>query len=389
MTAARDYLKKISKFSLKLLAPLTTQKVYSLIVNEGVKLVDGEYGIIVMRRGNHFEKVYTNYPISYYSRTRQKAYAYQAYKSKQALIVPVSKTKKAHPELKTLGIRYTIHVPLSYKNQAIGVLIINSKSGEDINRSELVFLRLFGSMASLAIRKAQLHEETKNALELRDHFIAMAAHELRTPMTSVSGYIQLLYAKLANVNTTESKWIEQLLHESERLQNLINELLVISQIKTGKLHYFLKACNLREVMSIVMKIAKFSYPNREVIIEDKLNDLSDKVIADYDKLLQVFTNLVENAFKYSSDSSPVKIVLDFKSPDFVILVKDEGIGIPQEELKKIFEGYWQGSGHRKEGMGLGLFLVKDILTRLKGDIKVRSTVGRGTTMEVNLPKANI
>lgn len=385
----KNTLEKISKFSLKLLVPLTAQESYSLIINEVSKLVGGEYGTIVMREGKQLTRVYTSSPIAYNSNVRQRAYSYRAYKHSKVLVVPVSKTSKAHPELKTLGIRYTIHIPLSYKNQSIGVIIINSKNEKMPGRSELVALKLFGSMASLAIRKTQLYDETKNALALRDHFISMAAHELRTPLTSVNGYIQLLYSKLANSNTAESRWIEQLSHECQRLENLVNELLEINRIKSGKLNYYLRICSLREAFDSVKKAVGFSCPDRKIIIEDRLDGLSDKIIADQNKILQVFINLIENAIKYSPDGSSIRVTLSFKDPDFIILVKDEGIGIPKKEFSKIFEGYQQGSGHTKEGMGIGLFLVKDILTRLYGSIKVRSKVGKGTTMEVRLPKANL
>lgn len=384
----QNILKKISRFGLKLLVPLTAQESYTLIVSEGCKLIQGEYGSIMLREGSEFKRVYTNSPISYHSRVRQRAYSYRAYVQRRIFVVPASKTVKAHPELKVLGIKYSVHIPLSYKNQSIGVLIINSKNDAP-SKSDLENLKLFGSMASLAIRKTQLYDETKAALEARDHFISMASHELRTPLTSVSGYIQLLRSKLAKNGGSEGRWIEQLYQESQRMENLVKELLEINRIKEGKLNYFLRLCSLREVLENVKKIMGFSFPDKEIIIENKLNNLPDKVIADQDKLLQIFTNLVENAIKYSSENTPVWIVLSSKNNDFVVYIKDEGIGIPKKELKKIFEGYQQGSGHNKEGMGLGLFLVKNILTKLYGSIKVRSKVDKGTTMEVRLPKAKI
>lgn len=386
----KDNLGEISKFSLKLLVPLTAQETYLLIVKEVLKLVDGEFGSIALKDGKQFRRIYTNSSIPLYSKIRQRGHTFRAYLSRKPILAPVAESIKIHPELKDLGIKATIHIPLSYKNQSIGALVVGIKNEHKFSKQELDTLKLFGSMASLAIKKTQLAEETKNAVELRDHFIAMAAHELRTPLTSVSGYIQLLYSKLANSETVESRWIEQLQKESERLKNLVNELLEINRIKSGKFNYYLRVCSLKEILESVLKIFSFSSPDKKLIIEDKLpKDLSDKIIADRDKILQVFTNLVENAIKYSSESSPVKIVLGFKEPDFVILVKDEGIGIPKKEFKKIFEGYQQGSGHNKEGIGIGLFLAKNILEKLYGDIKVHSKVGGGTIMEVRLPRANI
>jgi len=384
----KNILAKISRFSLKLLVPLTAQESYALIVAEGVKLIEGDYGSIMIRDGNEFKRVYTTSPILYHSRVRQKAYSYRAYVQKKIFIVPTAKTVRAHPELKVLGMKYSIHIPLSYKNESIGVLIINSRNKAP-TKQELENLKLFGSMASLAIRKTQLYEETKNALETRDHFISMASHELRTPLTSVSGYIQLLRTKLAKNKGSEGRWIEQLYQESQRLENLVKELLEINRIKEGKLNYFLKICSLRETLLQVKKIIGFSFPDKEIILEDKINGLADNVIADQDKILQVFINLVENAIKYSSETTPVRMILDSEKYVFVVHIKDEGIGISKKEYKKIFEEYQQVKDHNKEGLGFGLFLVKNILTKLNGSIKVRSKVGKGTTMEVRLPKASI
>lgn len=385
----KNPLEKISKFVLKLLAPLTAQETYSIIVKEAVKLVEGEYGHIIMRDGKQFKRVFTTSPMPDYSPVRQRANSFKAYTQKMVLVVPVAKAVKAHPELAELGIKRTILIPLSYKNQSLGVLIVASKNETVFNKHELTILRLFGSMSSLAIRKTQLYDETKVSLKDRDHFISMAAHEFRTPLTSVSGYVQLLYSKLANADTSESRWVEQLHQESQRLQNLVSELLEINRIRSGEFNYFLQVCNLRELLENVKKITRFFAPDREIIIEDRLQDLPANFIADHNKIIQVFTNLIENAVKYSSNKFPIRIILQFKDPDFVILIKDQGIGIPKKEFEKIFEGYKQGSGHHREGMGLGLFLVKNILTRLNGSIKVHSRVGIGTTMEIKLPKADI
>lgn len=385
----KNPLEKISKFALKLLVPLTVQETNCLVVNEAVKLVCGEYGHIIMKENKKFKRVYSTSPIFYDSPPRQRANTYRAYTQKQVLVVPSSKAVKAHPELAKMNIKTTIIIPLSYKNASVGVLVVNSKEEVMLGKHDITVLKLFGSMVSVAIRKAQLYEETKNSLEARDHFISMAAHELRTPLTSVGGYVQLLYSKLAGANTAESRWIEQLYEESQRLQSLVNELLEVNRIRSGYFNYFLKECNLRDVVENIRKDVRFTSPEREIIIEDLLGNDPGIVIADYDKLMRMFINLVENAIKYSENHCPVTIVLKDKDPDYAILIKDQGIGIPRKEFDRIFEGYKQGSGHSKEGMGLGLYLVRNILPRLNGSIKVHSKTGKGTTMEVRLPKASL
>jgi len=124
---------------------------------------------------------------------------------------------------------------------------------------EVNILKLFSSVASLAVIKMRLLNETQKALETRDLFISMAAHEFRTPLTTISGYTQLLYTKLAGANTSESRWIEELIWETSRLTILVNELLAANRIKSGKLQYIWKECSLKEVISRAILAFRFTH----------------------------------------------------------------------------------------------------------------------------------
>ncbi len=99
-------------------------------------------------------------------------------------------------------------------------------------------------------------------------------------------------------------------------------------------------------------------------------------------------NLVENGLKYSPPDSEIIISLSFKSPCFILKVKDRGTGIASKDLNRVFEGFYRGENSQQEGMGLGLFLAKNIIERHRGDIKIHSKLNKGTTVEVRLPKAS-
>lgn len=385
-----EVLEKINRSSLRFLQTLTPEATYQTIIEEAIKLVNGDEGYLALAESGKLNIKYAYLPNLGNVIMRKRGYSYTSFSQKKAFVTYIEDFKSVHPEMTKAGIQSTIFIPLSNRGVSIGVMnIMSHRRMKRFSQKELSILKLFGSLASLAIHKTQLYSETKVALEMRDHFIAMAAHELKTPLTSVSGYIQLLHDKLVSTKTTESRWIEQLYNESQRLKNLVNELLAINQIKSGKLSYFMKVCSLREILKSTKRTAELTFPHRKLTFEDKLNGLSDLTIGDHDKIMQMLTNLIENAVKFSSHRSSIKIVLDFKKPNFIVSVEDQGIGIPKNEVKKIFQEYQKGSRHDREGMGIGLFLVKDILTRLHGNIKVRSKVGKGTIMEVRLPKANI
>jgi signal transduction histidine kinase len=379
-------LEKIYTSGLKLLEPLTLESTYETIVKEAIKLVGASYGSLTVPQDGEFKQVYSTLPVSV-SR-RKKGFTYKAFQQRKIIIVEADQEPgflDIYPNYKDLGIKSIVLIPLFYRKQAIGVLAVNSIKRAHFTKEYLSMLQLFGSLATLAIRKNQLYEETKKALETRDLFISMAAHELRTPLTAVHGYVQLLKHKFHGQDSVEGRWVEQMYWESVRLTNLINELLEINRIRSGELHYILKECSLKEITERVRNSFQFSFPQRNLIIEDQLKEGQDLVIGDYDKILQVFTNLINNAVKFSPESTPIILSLKSNHREINIQVKDQGLGIDKRDLPYIFDDFQRGKGHNKEGMGLGLFLVRDIVSRLHGDVRVRSKINRGTTFEVTLP----
>lgn len=377
----------INQISLKFLEPLSLKKTYETTVSEARRLVDAQYGSILLENKGLFERVYTSSPKFYKIKARKKGFTYRAFKTQRAFTVDVSKTEKIHPRLKKIGIKSSIFIPLVYHEKPIGVLSLASLNKEQFTQKKLEILKLFGSMASLAIRKAQLHNEMQNAIEARDYFISMAAHELRTPLTTINGYVQLLCKKLCKENLPQSRWAEQLLWETNRLTQLINELLEVNRIKTGNLNYLFKEYSGRKLIEKSISNFKFAYPNRKIIYSEKLNKGLDTIIGDPDKLEQVFDNLLENAAKFSCASEEIKVTLKFKSRFLVVTIKDNGGGIPQDELLKILSGsYRRSAKNQEDGMGLGLFLAKNIIKVHRGVLDIKSKINGGTTVEVMLPR---
>lgn len=384
-----EILEKIYKAGLKFLVPLNPKEVHALIVEEALELVGGEFGSILLEQDGELHRVYASAPSLYKIKPRKRGYTYGVFKTRKPIILSSKEIAKVHPEIKQTQAQADIIVPLSYRHKSIGVLSILSSKRDRFTSRELNILKLFGQMASLAIRKSQLYDETRQALETRDLFISMAAHELRTPLTSINGYVQLLYSKLAGGDNVESRWIEQLYWESVRLTNLVSELLEINRIKSGQLNYQFKECSLREVIKRALVDLKFAHPKRRVVFEDRLNSYSDRVIGDFNKLLQMISNILENAIKFSSASSRVFLTLKGKSQALIVEVKDQGKGISEEEMGKVFEGFYRGKDTQTEGMGIGLFLAKNIVIRHHGTINLRSKPNKGTTVNIRLPRAKL
>lgn len=375
----------IYKASLKFLEPLNAKDTLSTIVHEAVKLVDGDYGSILLMHNKELVRVYASAAIAYQTKIRPNGNTYTCFRTGKPVLDSIKKMQEAHPELKSAGICSTIFIPLTNKGKSVGVLTVNSKKNKEFSYYQLHILQLFGSMASLAIRKTQLYDEIKKALEVRDMFISMASHELRTPITTISGYVQLLQTKMKNEKGITKIWMDELGRELERLTLLVKELLEINRIKSGNLQYNFKESNITEIVNRAVKTIEFGHPDKRIQLENKLDE-DDVVIGDYDKLLQVVNNILENAAKYSGDNKDIKLVLSKRNNQLRIVVKDQGIGIPEKELPDIFKGYVQGKNHNREGLGLGLFLTKSIIEKHLGTIKIKSLENKGTTVEISLPR---
>lgn len=381
-----EILEKINKSGLKLLGTMTPEETYAEIVNEAMHLVDAEYGSIILKINDKLERVYASHPFYYKIKMRKEGNVESAFRDNKLVVNSANKVGKVHPIVKKMGVQSVILIPLSYHGESIGMLSLHSLKKEHFNQKEVNILRLFGSMASLAIKKSQLYSETKKALEIRDMFISMAAHELRTPITSISGYIQLLYGKLANREGVEGKWIRELNEENKRLTALVKELLEVNRLKTGQIQFMWQECGLEGLLVEAIGEAKQLNSDRTITFENKASDSDDKIIGDGNKLIHVFLNIIDNALKYSPKTEPVNVILTKKASEFIVAIKDYGKGIDKEDLPHIFDGHHKGSGG-DEGFGIGLFFVESVIRQHRGDINVKSKPKKGTTFEVKLPRA--
>lgn len=387
--AVNGILDKLHQSSLKLLAPLDLSSTYSVIVNEAINLVKAQTGSILLMENGQLVRVYSSSPGLYKVRPRKRGYLYKVFKSGEPTILSFKNIEKVHPETKALRASSDIIIPLSYKDQSIGVMTIQSNKDELFRKNELDIMKLFGGLASLTIIKNQLYSDMAQMLQKKDSFISMASHELRTPLTSVNGYVQLLHTRLSGQDTPEGRWVVELLRECKRLSSLVGELLEVNRIRSGILNYELQQCDLRFILNRSLDNFKFAYPNRQVEFVDRsLADLS-VMVGDIQKLTQVFDNLLQNAAKFSPHDSVIYISLEVKKNSLLVTVEDQGRGISKEDLPRIFEGYYVGKNHRIEGMGLGLYLVKDIVEFHRGEVKARSKEGRGTKIKIKLPRLNL
>ena len=223
-----------------------------------------------------------------------------------------------------------------------------------------------------------------NRVELmRSQFVANVSHELKTPLTSIKGFAETL--KFVKDEETREKFLDIIDKEAERLSRLINDILVLSNIESNlvaDMDEFEPGSVIEEVLNIMRKIAI----NKNIKLEFK-NDNSEYILGDKDKFYQLGLNLIENAIKYSKDIAGLVEVFSYSKDGYYCLtVKDNGIGIPKEDISRIFERFYRVDKSRKKGgTGLGLAIVKHIVITFNGEINVKSELGEGTTFEVKIP----
>jgi signal transduction histidine kinase len=381
-----NILVNINKAAIKFLAPLAPVETYKIIVKEAIKLVGADYGSILLEQEGSLKRVYASIKMAYTTQNRKKGNTFKSFSEQKVIVAPIKELGPLHPELTKFGVKWTIFIPLSYQKKSIGVLTINTRKEEKLDKRQFNALKLYGTLASLAIINTRALAETNKALETRDLFIALASHELKTPLTSINGYVQLLQKKANTTQLLPLPIIDNLVRETNRLTNLIKELLEINQVRSGSFHFSFIECNFAELIKQALTTFAIVSPSRIIRFKNTIRSTSDLIIGDPDKIIQVTLNLLHNAAKFSPASTEITVTLKEDKNYFIFTIQDQGKGISQVDLPHIFKDFYKGNDHTKEGMGLGLFLTKHIIDSHKGLIKVRSQENKGTIIEYKLPK---
>jgi PAS domain S-box-containing protein len=235
--------------------------------------------------------------------------------------------------------------------------------------------------------------EIKKLEQRKDDFIKMASHELKTPITSINGYVQLLLniydesddRRLHLSKTTVKSSLTTISKQVAKLTRLVSELLDLSKIESGKLELHKTKFDLADVVEETVQDVRHTTAKHAIIVQ---NDFEGKVFADKDRIAQVLLNLLTNAIKYSPNSDHIEVVVEGDHNFATIKVKDHGIGIDKKDQHKIFERFYRVEGKSEQtfpGFGIGLFIASEIIHRHQGTIAVESEKGKGSVFTVTLP----
>ena len=275
---------------------------------------------------------------------------------------------------------------LNIISQSMGLAIENAKSYEQIKDfNEILRQRIAEATQELRVKNAMLKKLDK----AKDEFVSMASHQLRTPLTSVKGYISMVIDGDAGKITDQQKLLlDEAFTSSEKMVNLVNDFLNVSRIQTGKFTLEKTPVDLAKLVDEEVKGLVQSATKRQIKLDYKMPTGVPDLNVDAGKIRQVVMNYIDNAIYYSNPDSTIKIELAVDGDEVVLTVKDTGIGVPVSEQAGLFTKFYRASNAKKQrpdGTGVGLYLAKKIITAHDGKIVFSTIEGKGSTFGFRLP----
>jgi PAS domain S-box-containing protein len=277
----------------------------------------------------------------------------------------------------------TIRVTKDGREVAISLSVspILDETGKVIGASKIA--RDISEHRAIQQERDRLYEQAKALNDKKDEFIGLASHELKTPLTSISGYLHIL-----NMITTDDRsksFVGKTLQQVNKLTALVSDLLDVSKIEAGKLKLAKRPFELRDVVDDVIELMAHGNHKYQIELETDVDKLM--VNGDAQRIEQVIINFITNAIRYSPGQSKVIVYLQHEADMVKIGVRDFGIGIARDKLKDVFGRFYRvdDEGSTISGLGIGLFLAHEVVSRHNGQIWVESEPGRGSVFWFTLP----
>jgi signal transduction histidine kinase len=326
------------------------------------------------------------------------------------MLRPTVSLEDAHKKQIAANIKTSMMYPVIYHGKAEGVLIFCfTKEADQINEEEKDLIQGFTDIVGLAVQNAKLYtsveqtteklrqtndqliranEQMQDVVKLKDEFVSLASHELRTPMTAIRGSLLTILEGFAGELSKESReFLVAAYNENDRLLRLVNNLLNISRIESGHFKFTYEHVNMNaqiiEVTNGLMSAAK----EKNITLTYVPNAAVPSIMADGDKIKEVLINIIGNAVKFTHKGG-VTVKLEQKEGELITSIADTGSGIAKEDQELLFKKFSQiQEDYAKQtgGTGLGLYICKIIIEGLKGKIWLESSLGKGSTFFFSLP----
>jgi PAS domain S-box-containing protein len=287
--------------------------------------------------------------------------------------------------MRVLGVRSMLIVPLVSRGRVIGAMTIGAGSERRLDQSDLALVQAIADRASLAIQNARLYEAAQRASAMRDRVLGVVSHDLRNPLSAVSMYAHTLLEH-PPVDDGERRVLYRLtLDAVEWMHRMMEDLVDVASIDAGRLAVLLEPQLVAQIVEATLNMMSARAAADEVTLVTDVDPLTPLVSADAARVVQVLTNLVSNAIKFTPAGGRVTIGAAPRGTEVLFSVRDTGAGIAAEHLEHVFDRFWQHRGEgRRRGTGLGLAIARGIVAAHGGRIWAESSAGGGSTFHFTL-----
>ncbi|HEV8080862.1 MAG TPA: PAS domain-containing sensor histidine kinase [Chitinophagaceae bacterium] len=325
-------------------------------------------------------------------------------RTKEAVLLPdipdemlvASAQDNEHLEiLRNLALRSAMVIPMLIKGKVLGVVCFISCTPNKYDESDLSFARDFSNRLALTLENSRMYEEAKDDIKRRieidrakDEFLSMASHELKTPVTSLKAFTQLLQMTFEEEKNDKAvDMLSKMDKQIDKLNHLIVDLLNATKVDKGELTYDFEDFDFNKLVEEIVEVMQRTTQTH--IINKQLAN-SEIIKGDRNRVGQVITNFVSNAIKFSPNAAEIIVQTINEKDNVKLCVKDYGIGIPSDEQSKIFTRFYRVRGKNKystfPGMGLGLYISSEIIKKHKGTVGLECVEDKGCTFSFTLPK---
>jgi len=299
--------------------------------------------------------------------------------------------------LKKEGVESFITVPVRASGDMLGIIQLASRTPRQFRPEEVNLLETIGNQMGVALQKAKLYEETRRqavelerANKMQADFAAMIAHDLRSPLVNIMGVVDVMMAGIfGDVTEEQKKWLLRLQANSRGLVDLVSDFLDVSKLESGYVDVNREVVSLEGMIEKSIETFRLLAQDKKISLKATVDSTLPSIHADPRRLDQVLNNLISNAIKFTGAGGQVEIDAAVTDATTVnVRVRDNGEGIPADEIGQIFEKYRQGGNVKHssdKGTGLGLVICKMIIEAHGGCIWVESEVGKGSTFFLSLP----
>lgn len=304
---------------------------------------------------------------------------------------------------------------MQIRDDVVGYIVVGGKrSGNSYGTSDVLMLSSMADEAALAVVNSQRFDEiqlfnirlkrevaaatrqlrlsNKKLIEMdatKDEFVSMASHQLRTPLTSVKGYISMvLEGDAGEISDAQRQLLTEAYTSSERMVHLIGDFLNVSRLQTGKFMIDRRNVDLANIVKQEIEVIRQIAESHNIKVVYKRPERFPLLYLDEGKLRQVIMNFIDNAIYYSPESTTITVTLAIEDGDAVLRVKDKGMGVPPDEQHQLFTKFFRADNARRQrpdGTGIGLYLAKRIIDGHGGKLVFTSTLGKGSTFGFRLP----